>query len=213
MEIFLDTADINVISKYKDFIDGVTTNPTLMAKNGSSKPEEIIKKICSIVRGAVSAEVISTDFDEMIKEGQNLAKIHSNVCVKLPCTFDGLKACSFLSERGIATNMTLCFSAAQALMAAKCGATYVSPFVGRIDDIGQGGIGLINEIVEIYKEQNIETKVLAASIRSINHFTEAALAGANAITLPEKVLAQCFVHPLTEAGLEKFLSDWNNRAK
>ena len=209
MEIFLDTADISLIGKYKDFVDGVTTNPSILSKQGSVDVRDIVLNISKLVNGPISVEVISNDFDDMVIEGENLAKIHSNVCVKLPCTFDGLKACKALSNKGIATNLTLCFSVPQAMMAAKCGATYVSPFIGRIDDIGQDGINLIADIVEVYGVYGFETKVLSASVRNINHFIQAAMAGTDAITVPEKVLEQVFVHPLTDIGLKKFMSDWS----
>lgn len=209
MEIFLDTADIDAIEKYKDFVDGITTNPSILSKKKNNDIKDIILKICQLIDGPVSVEVISGDFDGMVKEGEKLAQIHSNVCVKLPCTLDGLKACKSLSQKGIPTNLTLCFSVPQAVMAAKCGATYVSPFIGRIDDLGQDGINLIEDIVEIYNIYGFETKVLSASVRHINHFIQAAMAGTDAVTIPEKVLDQIFVHPLTDIGLKKFMSDWN----
>ncbi len=209
MEIFLDTADIDAIEKYKDFVDGITTNPSILSKKKNNDIKDIILKICQLIDGPVSVEVISCDFDGMVKEGEKLAQIHSNVCVKLPCTLDGLKACKSLSQKGIPTNLTLCFSVPQAVMAAKCGATYVSPFIGRIDDLGQDGINLIEDIVEIYNIYGFETKVLSASVRHINHFIQAAMAGTDAVTIPEKVLDQIFVHPLTDIGLKKFMSDWN----
>lgn len=213
MEIFLDTADINLIEKYRYFIDGVTTNPSLMASSGEEDHISAVKKICTIVDGPISVEVTAESYEDMLDEGKMLADIHPNICVKLPCTFDGFKVCKALSKKGISTNLTLCFSSAQALIAAQCGATYVSPFVGRIDDIGQDGLSLIEEIADIFAVQEIETKVLAASIRNINHFTCAAQVGADAITLPANVLEQSFVHPLTTAGLSKFMKDWNNRKK
>lgn len=208
MEIFLDTADINAIEKYKDFIDGVTTNPSILSKQENTTVRDVALKISKLVSGPVSVEVISNDFDEMLKEGEDLSKIHTNICVKLPCTFNGLKVCEKLSKRGISTNLTLCFSVPQAVIAAKCGATYVSPFIGRIDDIGQDGINLISDIVEVYNIQGFETKVLSASVRNISHFIQAAMAGTDAITVPEKVLEQCFAHPLTDIGLDKFMRDW-----
>lgn len=211
MEIFLDTAVIDEIKTYKDFIDGVTTNPTLMSKHASTDPHDVIREICDIVDGPVSAEVLSENFYDMLQEGYELAKINSNVCVKLPCTIDGLKVCKALSTKGIATNLTLCFSPTQALLAAKCGATYVSPFIGRLDDIGQNGLDLIRDIVDIYEINGYETKVLAASVRGVQHVVQAAMAGADAITLPAKILEQCFNHPLTAAGLQKFAADWKNR--
>lgn len=213
MEIFLDTSDVNSIKKYKNFIDGVTTNPSLMAKRKGEKIKDIVSQICEIVDGPVSVEVNSENFQDMIKEGEKLSKIHSNVCVKLPCTFDGFQACSDLSKKGISTNLTLCFSSAQAIIAAKCGATYVSPFIGRIDDIGQDGISLIEEIVGIYNAQGFETRVLSASVRNIDHFTRASFVGTDAITVPEKVFEQIFVHPLTDIGLQKFKEDWEKSKK
>lgn len=209
MEIFLDTADVSVIEKYKDFVDGVTTNPSILFKQKKRDIRDVVLKISQLVDGPISVEVTSGDFNSMVKEGKKLAEIHSNVCVKLPCTFDGLRACKSLSGKGIATNLTLCFSVPQAVMAAKCGATYVSPFIGRIDDIGQGGINLIEDIVEIYNVYGFETKVLSASVRNISHFIQAAMAGTDAITVPDKVLEQVFVHPLTDIGLKKFMDDWN----
>ncbi|MBO4405379.1 MAG: fructose-6-phosphate aldolase [Alphaproteobacteria bacterium] len=209
MEIFLDTADISAIEKYKDFVDGVTTNPSILSRQKKKDVHDIVLKISRLVAGPVSVEVISGDFGGMVREGESLAKIHPNVCVKLPCTFDGLRACKTLSNKGIATNLTLCFSVPQAMMAAKCGATYVSPFIGRIDDIGQDGINLISDIVEVYGVYGFETKVLSASVRNINHFIQAAMAGTDAITVPEKVLEQVFTHPLTDIGLKKFMDDWN----
>lgn len=209
MEIFLDTADIDVIEKYKDFINGVTTNPSILSKHKNKSILDVVLKISKLVAGPVSVEVISNDFNGMVKEGEDLSKIHQNICVKLPCTEDGLRACKNLSTKGILTNLTLCFSVPQAIMAAKCGATYVSPFIGRIDDIGQDGINLISDIVEVFNIYGFETKVLSASVRNINHFIQAAMAGTDAVTVPEKVLEQCFVHPLTDIGLDKFMKDWN----
>ncbi len=209
MEIFLDTADIEVIEKYKDFINGVTTNAGILSKHKNKSILDVALKISKLVTGPVSIEVISNDFDGMVKEGEDLSKIHQNICIKLPCTEDGLRACKNLSTKGISTNLTLCFSVPQAIMAAKCGATYVSPFIGRIDDIGQDGINLISDIVEVFNIYGFETKVLSASVRNINHFIQAAMAGTDAITVPEKVLEQCFVHPLTDIGLDKFMKDWN----
>ncbi len=211
MEIFLDTAEIEDIRKYRDFIDGVTTNPSLMSKRGGDNPLDVIREICDTIDGPISAEVLSNTYKDMLKEGKALAAVHSNVCVKLPCTVDGLKVCKALSSEGISTNLTLCFSPTQALIAAKCGATYVSPFIGRLDDIGQDGTELIENIVDIYEVNGYETKVLAASVRGVQHVVQAAILGADAITLPTKILKQCFEHPLTTAGLEKFASDWENR--
>ena len=208
VEIFLDTADVNAIEKYKNFIDGVTTNPSILSKQKSEDIHDIVLKISKLVDGPVSVEVISNDFKGMVKEGDNLSKIHQNICVKLPCTIDGLRACKSLAKKGISTNLTLCFSVPQAIMAAKCGATYVSPFIGRIDDIGQDGINLISDIVEVYNIYGFETKVLSASVRNVSHFIQAAMSGTDAITVQEKVLEQCFVHPLTDIGLDKFMKDW-----
>ncbi|MDR0968539.1 MAG: fructose-6-phosphate aldolase [Holosporaceae bacterium] len=211
MEIFLDTADIDDIELYKDFIDGVTTNPSLAAKSGAKDFEGLIKKICKTVSGPVSAEVVSETYDGMLAEGKRLAKIHSAVCVKLPCTFDGLRVCKALSADGISTNLTLCFSPTQGLLAAKCGATYVSPFIGRLDDIGHDGMALIEELVDVFDVHGYETKVLAASVRNLQHVIQSAMIGAGAITMPPKILAQCFDHPLTTKGLEIFAKDWKGR--
>lgn len=212
MEIFLDTAVVEDIKTYKDFIDGVTTNPTLMAKCAGANPHDVIREISDIISGPISAEVLSDNFDDMLQEGYGLSKIGSNICVKLPCTIDGLKTCKALSMKGISTNLTLCFSPTQALLAAKCGATYVSPFIGRLDDIGHNGLDLIKDIVDIYDINGYETKVLAASVRGVQHVVQAAMAGADAVTLPTKILKQCFDHPLTTQGLQKFAEDWKNRS-
>ncbi len=209
MKIFLDTANLEELKKGADWgvVDGATTNPSLIAKEGRPMAEQI-RRICEIIHGDVSAEVVSTEADVMIQEGRSLAAIHPNVVVKCPLTRDGIKATSALSKEGIRVNVTLCFSAAQALLAAKAGAYIVSPFVGRLDDIGQTGMDLIREITTIYRNYGIKTQVLAASIRSPLHVVEAALAGADIITLPFKILDMLFNHPLTEAGLEKFLADY-----
>ncbi|GHU11375.1 putative transaldolase [Alphaproteobacteria bacterium] len=208
MKIFLDTANVEDISFYGDFIDGVTTNPTIMSKYAHSEHTSLIRQICGLVSGHVSVEVISSDFNEMIKEGRQLASIDSKVCVKLPCTLDGLKVCKRLSIDGIATNLTLCFSPTQALMAAKCGATYVSPFIGRLDDAGHDGLALVEDISDIYNANEYETIILAASIRSINHVIQAAMIGVGAATVSPKILKQCLEHPLTDKGLEIFANDW-----
>ena len=213
MEIFLDTADVNEIRRYKDFIDGVTTNPTLMSKVSGGDYFPVAKEICSIVSGPVSIEVTSQSYDDMLAEAKKIATISNHVCVKLPCTFDGLGVCRELSKQGIQTNMTLCFSPLQALMAAKCGATYVSPFIGRLDDIGQDGVNLIEDIVSIFGEYGYETRVLAASVRNLQHLVSVALLGVDAVTVPAKILNQCFEHPLTTKGLEIFHKDWDNRNK
>jgi transaldolase len=209
MKIFLDTANLEELKKGAEWgiIDGVTTNPTLIAREG--RPiEEQIAKICEIVDGDVSAEVVGTVADEMIREGRLLAKIHKNVVVKVPLTRDGIKACSTLSKEGIRLNVTLCFTAAQALLAAKAGAYIISPFVGRLDDIGIDGMQLIHDIVQVYQNYGYKTQILAASLRTTNHVIEAAKAGADIGTMPFKTLDALFSHPLTDKGLEQFLKDW-----
>ncbi len=209
MKFFLDTANLDELRRGVELglVDGVTTNPTLIAKEGNPI-EDQIRKICDIVDGDVSAEVVSTKSDEMIPEGRKLAKIHKNVVVKLPLIREGIRACSTLSKEGIRINVTLCFSAAQAMLAAKAGAYIVSPFVGRIDDIGWDGIQLVHDIVHIYENYGIETQVLAASLRTSIHVTEAAKAGAQIGTMPWKVLDSMFNHPLTDKGLDQFLKDY-----
>jgi len=210
MKFFIDTADIAEIRELAatGLVDGVTTNPSLIAKPGRNFLETIAE-ICEIIPGSVSAEVASTDFDTMLKEGLKLAKIAPNVTVKVPLTPAGLKTCKALSDQGTEVNVTLCFSAAQALLAAKAGATYVSPFVGRLDDIGEDGIGLIGDIIEIYASYpSITTQVLVASVRGPAHVIAAAKMGADVATLPPAVLKQMFGHPLTEKGLATFVSDW-----
>jgi len=209
MKIFLDTANLDELRKAADWgiVDGVTTNPTLIAKEGNAI-EQQIAAICDIVDGDISAEVVSTKADEMLEEGRRLAGIHDNVVVKLPLTRDGIKACSKLSREDIRVNVTLCFSAAQALLAAKAGAYIISPFVGRLDDIGLNGMDLISNIVQIYDNYGYQTQVLAASIRSVNHVIEASLAGAQIGTMPFKVLDSLFNHPLTDKGLDQFMKDY-----
>lgn len=210
MKFFIDSADVLEIKELNQygFIDGVTTNPSLIAKSGRNFLE-VIKEICALVRGPVSAEVSSVDYQNMIREGEILAKIAQNVCIKLPLTMDGLKACRYFSDKKIATNLTLCFSAAQAILAAKAGATFVSPFVGRLDDIGQDGLSLIEEICMIYGNYpEFKTEVLVASIRNPIHITAAAKIGAGVATIPGKVLKQLASHPLTDKGLEIFVKDW-----
>jgi len=210
MKIFLDTADVAEIREYaaSGLVDGVTTNPSLIAKTGRNFLETIAE-ICEIIPGSVSAEVASTDFDTMLKEGLKLAKIAPNVTVKVPLTPAGLKTCKALSDQGTEVNVTLCFSAAQAILAAKAGATYVSPFVGRLDDIGEDGMGLIGDIIEIYASYtSITTQVLVASVRGPAHVIAAAKMGADVATLPPAVLKQMFGHPLTEKGLATFVADW-----
>ena len=210
MKFFIDTADIAEIRELAatGLVDGVTTNPSLIAKTGRNFLETIAE-ICEIIPGSVSAEVASTDFDTMLKEGLKLAKIAPNVTVKVPLTPAGLKTCKVLSDQGTEVNVTLCFSAAQAILAAKAGATYVSPFVGRLDDIGQDGMGLIADIIEIYASYtNIATQVLVASVRGPQHVIAAAKMGADVATLPPAVLKQMFGHPLTDKGLAAFVADW-----
>ena len=210
MKFFVDTADIKEIRDFAatGLLDGVTTNPTLIAKSG--RPiKEVIKEICDTVDGPVSAEVAATDFDGMMREGTKLAAIAENVTVKVPLTMDGLKACRALSQRGTKVNVTLCFSANQALLAAKAGATFISPFVGRLDDIGFDGMELIREIRTIYDNfDTLKTEILAASIRTSLHVTQAAMAGADVATIPPAVLHNLARHPLTDKGLENFLADW-----
>lgn len=208
MEFFIDTGDIEEIKNAHKwgFIDGVTTNPSLVAKTGVQQPE-LIKQISEIVDGPISAEVISTDAEGMISEGKELATIHSNVVIKLPMTEQGMIACKWFSDNDIKTNVTLVFSPNQALLAAKNGATYVSPFIGRLDDIGHDGMALIHEIRTIFDNYGYMTKILAASIRHSTHMRDAALVGADVATIPYKVLQGLFKHPLTTSGLEKFLED------
>jgi transaldolase len=209
MKFFLDTANLEELKAGARWgiIDGVTTNPSLIAKEGVPI-EEQIRKICDIIDGDISAEVIAVETDEMLTQGRKLAKIHKNVVVKVPLTRDGIRACSIFSQEGIRVNVTLCFSAGQALLAAKAGAYFISPFVGRLDDIGANGMDLIREIVLIYKNYNFNTQVLAASLRNPPHVIEAAKAGAHIGTLPFKVVDSLFNHPLTDKGLEQFLKDY-----
>ncbi|MCZ4282450.1 fructose-6-phosphate aldolase [Kiloniella laminariae] len=210
MEFFIDTADINDIRELAatGLVDGVTTNPSLIAKSGRQFIE-VIKEITEIVSGPISAEVTSLEYDGMMAEGRKLAALADNIVVKLPLTPDGLKACKTFTSEGIATNVTLCFSAAQALLAAKAGATYISPFIGRLDDLGQDGLGLIADIVEIYSAYpELSTKVLVASVRSPLHVVEAAKMGADTATVPPSVLRAMFKHPLTDKGLDAFMADW-----
>jgi transaldolase len=210
MKFFIDTADLNDIKDLAatGLVDGVTTNPSLIAKSGG-KFLDVIKQICEVVPGPVSAEVTATDHKTMLQEGQKLAKIAKNVCVKVPLTVDGLKTCKALSDNGTKVNVTLCFSAAQALLAAKAGATFISPFVGRLDDIGSDGLELISDIVQIYNAYDtLTTEVLVASVRHPIHIIESAKMGAHVATLPPAVLRSLFHHPLTDKGLAAFLADW-----
>jgi len=209
MKIFLDTANLDELKKAAAWgvVDGVTTNPSLIAKEGVPMAEQVAK-ICSIVDGPISAEVVSTDVDGMLREGRENAKIHSNIVVKCPLTRAGIQACSTLSKEGIRVNVTLCFSPAQALLAAKAGAWCVSPFVGRLDDIGLEGMVLIRDICKIYSNYGFKTQVLAASLRSPLHVVQAGEAGAHIGTMPFKVLDQMFNHPLTDKGLDQFLKDY-----
>ena len=211
MKIFLDTADLAEIRRAAEatLIDGVTTNPTLVSQvAGGRDPKELYREICEAVDGPVSAEVIGTEKETMVTEGRKLAKIHDNIVVKLPLTEDGLKACRTLVGEGIRTNVTLCFSVSQALLAAKAGATFVSPFVGRIDDISGDGMGLILQIRQVYDNYGYDTEILAASLRHPVHVVESMLQGADAATMPPKVLWQLCRHPLTDNGLAAFLKDW-----
>ena len=210
MKFFVDTADTAEIAALAatGLLDGVTTNPSLIAKSGRNILE-VIAEICALVPGPVSAEVVATEWQAMAKEGRRLRDIAGNVTVKLPLTPDGLRACKVLSDDGIQVNVTLCFSAAQALLAAKAGAALVSPFVGRLDDIGQDGMGLIADIVQIYRNyESLKTEVLVASVRHPGHVVQAAKLGAHVATLPPAVLRQLFAHPLTDKGLAAFLADW-----
>lgn len=210
MKFFVDTADVSEIKELAalGLLDGVTTNPSLVAKAGRDF-KTLIAEICEIVPGPVSAEVAATDYDGMLREGRILAKIAKNVTVKVPLTWDGLKACRTLTGEGTMVNVTLCFSANQALLAAKAGATFISPFVGRLDDIGLNGIDLLREIRVIYDNYNeLTTQILAASLRTVNHVKEAALVGADVGTVPPAVLKALVKHPLTDKGLEMFLADW-----
>ena len=209
MKFFVDTADTAAIKELHDtgLLDGVTTNPSLIAKSGRDF-KEVIAEICDIVPGPVSAEVASLEYDGMVAEGETLAKIASNVVIKLPLTMDGLKATKYFKDKGTKTNVTLCFAANQALLAAKAGATYISPFIGRLDDMAIDGMDLIREIRVIYDNYGFETEILAASIRTVNHVKEAALIGADVATVPPATIRSLVKHPLTDKGLEAFLSDW-----
>ncbi len=209
MKIFLDTANLKSIRMYNDMglLDGITTNPTLLSKEGGD-PHKTMEEICSIIKGDVSLEVVSTEYSGMLDEGRRLRKYGNNVVVKCPMTADGLKACKSLTAEGIPVNVTLVFSANQAVLAAKAGAKYVSPFIGRLDDIGQDGMGLIREIHQIFQNYKFKTQLLVASIRHPVHVVDAAKIGADVVTLPPDVLGKMLKHPLTDIGLKNFLADW-----
>jgi transaldolase len=210
MRIFIDTANLKEIKEAADMglLDGVTTNPSLVAKEGHKNFKDMLEKICAIVDGDISAEVVSTDCEGILKEGRELAKIHKNIVIKVPLIKEGLKAVKTFSDEGIKTNVTLCFSPSQALLAAKAGAYLISPFVGRLDDISQNGMDLIAQIRQIYDNYGYTTQILVASIRHPMHFVDSCMIGADVCTMPFKVIEQLAKHPLTDAGLEKFLADW-----
>ncbi|MBA3030984.1 MAG: fructose-6-phosphate aldolase [Desulfobacteraceae bacterium] len=214
MKFFIDTANIAEIKEANDMgmVDGVTTNPSLIAKEGRDL-ETVLKEICEIVDGPVSGEVIALDTEGMVKEGRQLASIHKNMVIKIPMTVDGLKAVRILSREGIRTNVTLIFSPLQALMAAKAGASYVSPFVGRLDDISQDGMVLVEQIIEMYDNYGYETEIIVASIRNPLHVLDSALMGADIATIPFNVLSKLAAHPLTDKGIKAFLDDWNKMKK
>ncbi len=214
MKFFIDTADVEEIREAQNMglLDGVTTNPSLVAKTGR-KFEDVLMEICEIVDGPISAEVVSTDFEGMVKEAKSLSQIHENIIVKIPLTVEGIKAVKWCTEQGIKTNVTLCFSPVQALLAAKAGATYISPFVGRLDDISHDGMDLIRQIVQIYTQYGFDTEVLVASVRHPLHVYESAMCGADVATIPFNVLAKLAYHPLTDIGLQRFLADWEKVPK
>lgn len=209
MKFFVDTADTQAIRELNDLgmVDGVTTNPSLILKSGRDI-EEVTREICDIVSGPVSAEVVAEKAEDMIREGRHLAKIADNIAVKVPLTWDGLQTCKVLSEEGFMVNVTLCFTPAQALLAAKAGATFISPFIGRLDDVGLDGMELIADIRQIYDNYGYETEILAASIRSVNHIIDCARIGADVITAPANVIKAMVSHPLTDKGLDQFNADW-----
>jgi len=211
MKFFIDTADLDEIRDALSMgvLDGVTTNPSLMARAGRKDTDKLLKEICDLVEGPVSGEVVALDAAGMIKEGKRLAGLSEHLVVKIPLTIDGLKATRALADEGIPVNMTLCFTVSQALLAAKAGAAYVSPFVGRLDDISQDGMGLIEDIVEVYEKYEIGTEIIVASVRHPDHVVRAALLGADIATIPHKVIKQLVQHPLTDQGLAAFLKDWN----
>jgi transaldolase len=214
MKIFLDTANISAIKMYNDMglVDGITTNPSLMAKEGGD-PKKIMEEIVQIIKGDVSLEVLSMETDGMLEEGRRLRKYGKNVVVKCPLTPDGLKACKILTSEGIPVNVTLCFSVNQAILAAKAGAKYVSPFIGRLDDNGQDGMNLIKEMHQVFQNYKFSTQILVASVRHPMHVVEAAKIGADVVTLPPDVLGKMLKHPLTDVGLKNFLSDWEKLKK
>ena len=214
MKIFLDTANISAIKMYNDMglVDGITTNPSLMAKEGGD-PKKIMEEIVQIIKGDVSLEVLSMDTDGMLEEGKRLRKYGKNVVLKCPLTPEGLKACKILTSEGIPVNVTLCFSVNQAILAAKAGAKYVSPFIGRLDDNGQDGMNLIKEMHQVFQNYKFSTQILVASVRHPMHVVEAAKIGADVVTLPPDVLGKMLKHPLTDVGLKNFLSDWEKLKK
>lgn len=214
MKLFIDTANVEEIKETNELgvICGVTTNPSLIAKEGRDF-KQVVAEIASIVDGPISAEVISLEHEKMVQEALELVKIHKNIVIKLPMTTEGLKATKILSSKGVKTNVTLIFSSAQALLAARAGATYVSPFLGRLDDIGMNGLNLIEEIADIFSQHEIKTEIIAASIRSSVHVIEAARLGADIATVPYKVILQMSKHPLTDAGIQRFLKDWESVPK
>lgn len=214
MKLFIDTANVDEIKEINSWgvLEGVTTNPSLIAKEGRDF-KEVVKEITNIVDGPISAEVISLDGKEMVKEAEELCKIHKNIVIKIPMTAEGLKAVKTLSALGVKTNVTLVFSANQALLAAKAGATYVSPFVGRLDDLGQEGVALIRDIAEIFNIHGIDTEIISASIRHPEHVVSSALAGAHISTIPYKIFKQMVLHPMTDLGIERFLKDWEGVPK
>jgi transaldolase len=215
MKFFIDTANLDEIKEANELglIDGVTTNPSLVAREGDVDFKEHLKKICDMVKGDISAEVTALDTEGMLKEGRDLAKVADNVVIKVPLTLDGLKACRTFRAEGTKVNVTLCFSEAQALLAAKAGASYISPFIGRLDDVATDGMQLIRNIVQIYDNYGFATEVLAASIRHPMHIVDCALAGADVATIPFKVIQQLVKHPLTDKGLEGFLNDWKKSGR
>ncbi|MCP5369893.1 MAG: fructose-6-phosphate aldolase [Rickettsiaceae bacterium] len=214
MKIFLDSVDLNQIQKYQDMgiIDGITTNPSLMA-GAKYDLYETVRRIRDVVQGDISVEVIATDLEDMKKEGDKILQISDQIVIKLPMTWSGLQACSYFSSKGHKVNMTLCFSSNQAFLAAKCGASYISPFIGRLEDKGENGIELISHIKTIYNNYNFKTEILAASIRSTEHVKEVLLIGADVVTLPAKILSELVEHQLTDIGLKQFTEDWNKSGK